>query len=887
LARASRDEAERLVRYKRPRLGFFARWRRRIFRPLVIVPFLLLIAAGAGVFAYYWSIYSARIDEVLLNGEVFTRTSGIYAAAREIKTGQRFTPDELVAHLKRAGYVEESQQADAARGRYQLNPTSVEIKPGEDAKIDGAPAFPRLRVQFDAGRATISGINDLTNNAALNKAELEPELLSAVAGQERAKRKVISFRDLPQHLIRAITVTEDRAFFEHRGINIRGIARAFMRRYDIDPNSPLARQGGSSITQQLVKNLWLSPEQTWTRKASEAFMSVILETRLSKEEIFTLYCNQIYLGQEGGFSINGVGQGAQAYFHKDVSALSLPESAFLAGIIRSPNRYNPRRNAEKATARRNQVLDSMAETGAITRELAEQAKTTKLELASNTRPDQSEAPYFADYVEAQLEPLFANNNSKTSHLRVYTTIDMDLQRAAYNALNKNLARLDKVFARRVPPGTLQGALVAMDAKTGQIVAMVGGRDYNQSVFNRAADAMRQPGSVFKPFVYAAALNTAYEGGARLITPASTFKDEPKTFFFEDQEYKPGNFGDFFSNKDVTLRDALVKSLNVVTVDVAMEVKIGRVMNLAAKAGLPKPPKPYPAMSLGSYEATPLQIASSYTAFANYGVRVAPAGIARITDGNGNSKQIKQLTPQREKVMGPDVAFVMTSFMQDVVNRGTAAKLRQRGFRYNVAGKTGTSRDGWFAGYTPGLVCAVYIGFDDGSELGLKGADSALPVWADFMGAALAKHPEWQGQWTKPEGVQEADINPENGLLAKPEDPNKRHEYFINNTAPTAESETVAGEEELPAEGELPPDENAPPVSTEENPEPQPAPKGGPQADPNDLRSPGSVTLDIDPTTGLIADPEYCPIIRSKTYIAGQEPRKRCGPAFHGGVKRSP
>ena len=747
LARAGRAEAAPVVRYQRPRLGFWARWRRRIFRPLVVLPILALIAAGIALTAYYWSIYSARIDEALLNGEVFTRTSGIYAAPRELKTGQKFTPDELVAHLKRAGYVEASQQADSARGRYQLNPASIEIKPGEDAKIDGALGFPRLRVQFDNTRATITALQDLTSNAALNKAQLEPELLSAVAGQERAKRKVISFQDLPQHLIRAITVTEDRAFFEHRGINIRGIARAFLRRYDIDPNSPLARQGGSSITQQLVKNLWLSPEQTLTRKASEAFMSVILETRLSKEEIFTLYCNQIYLGQDGGFSINGVGQGAQAYFGKDVSTLTLPEAAFLAGIIRSPNRYNPTRNPDKAKARRNQVLDSMVEAGAITRELAEQAKATPLQLAVNTRPDQSEAPYFADYAEAQLEPLLANGNS-ARHLRVYTTIDMDLQRAAYNSLNKTLARLDNVFKKRVPAGTLQAALVAMDAKTGEIVAMVGGRDYSQSVFNRAADAQRQPGSVFKPFVYATALNTAYEGGTRVITPASTFKDEPKTFFFEDQEYKPGNFGDFFSNKDVTLRDALVKSLNVVTVDVAMEVKIGRVMAMAAKAGLPKPPKPYPAMALGAYEATPLQIASAYTAFANYGVRVAPVAISRVTNGNGQT--VVKPNGQRNEVMRPDIAFVMTSFMQDVVNRGTAAKLRQRGFRYNVAGKTGTSRDGWFAGYTPRLVCAVYVGFDDGTELGLKGADSALPIWADFMSAALAKRPDWQGDWTKPE-----------------------------------------------------------------------------------------------------------------------------------------
>src|SRR5918911_385904 len=525
-------------------------------------------------------------------------------------------------------------------------------------------------------------------------------------------------------------------------------------------------------------------------------MSIILETRLSKEKIFELYCNQVYMGQQAGFSINGFGEAASAYFNKDVTNLTLSESAFLAGLIRSPNRYNPYTKLDTATARRNQVLDSMVDAGVITADEAKAAKATLLQVVpARGRIDVSDAPYFADYVQNQLGDMIAGAGG-AEHLRIYTSIDMDLQRAAYAALTKQMAELDKIEAKRFAPGTLQAALVAMNAKTGEIVAMVGGRDYSKSQLNRASDAYRQPGSVFKPFVYATALNTAYDPVPRVITPATTYMDEPKTFTYDNQEYSPGNFGESYSNAPVTLRDGLVHSLNVVTVEVAMEVTIGRVMNLAAKAGLPKPPRAYPAMALGTSEATPLQIASAYTSFANLGSRVTPVAINRITTGDGVT--IAAPTAQRNEVMRPEVAYVMTSFMKDVINRGTASKVRARGLKEVLAGKTGTSRDGWFAGYTPTLVCAVWVGFDDGSQLGLTGAQSALPIWADFMQAALAAHPEWQGDWQMPAGIEQIEINPKTGAPTAPGDAEKRVEFFINGTGPNQASESPT-EEATPEE----------------------------------------------------------------------------------------
>lgn len=870
----------RAVRYEEPRPTLRRRLLRFLTRPYIAIPALVVFALCASVLIYYWVVFSSRIDS-LLEGEVFTRSAGIYAAPKQIRAGQGLSQQELVAYLRRAGYVERGQQADTARGRYAVEGANLEIQPGSDAMLDHARSFEPLRVQFTRDGKSISAVANRESGARMDRAQLEPELISSVTGPDRAKRRVVGFNDLPDNLVKAITVTEDRSFFEHHGVNIRGIIRALVRRYDSDPNSPIARQGGSSITQQIVKNMFLAQETPWRRKLPEAYMSIILETRLSKQEIFALYSNLVYLGQQSGFAIHGFGEASNAYFNKDVTTLTLPEAAFLAGIIRSPNRYNPYHDLDTARARRNQVLESMAETGTITQEEAAQAKATELKIApTKGRIDVSDAPYFADYAQNELGDLISGQGA--DHLRIYTTIDMDLQRAAYAAVTKQLAVLDKIQAKRFPEGTVQAALVALNADTGEIVAMVGGRDYSKSQFNRA-EALRQPGSAFKPFVYATALNTAYDGVPRVITPATVFKDEPKTFIYDNQQYSPGNMGDRYSMQPVTLRDAMVRSLNVVTVDVAMEVTIGRVMNLAAKAGLPRVPRAYPAMALGTAEATPLQIASAYTAFANNGMRTAPMAINRITTGDGTT--IAQPTAQKNEVLRPEVAYVMTSFMKDVVNRGTAAPIRARGFKFNVAGKTGTSRDGWFAGYTPNLVCVVWVGFDDGSQLGLTGAASALPIWADFMNSALTVHPEWTGDWQMPSGIQEVNIDPATGQLAQADSTSTRAELFLSGTSPGSESndEDMAEDSsegngtEAETNRQTEPASLPDPLTESPKPKPTPKPKDSYDGDPNKLQ--GTITLDVDPATGLIAV-DTCPVIRTKTFMIGQEPRRYCGPEYH-------
>ncbi|MEZ5345155.1 MAG: PBP1A family penicillin-binding protein [Pyrinomonadaceae bacterium] len=897
-----------------PKKSLFRRILRLIFNPLTAAVSGLILLAVFLVGTYFWFEFSQKID-LLLSGEVFTRTAGIYSGPKTLRKGEKLSPDELVTYLKAAGYVEKNRKADETRSRFVINGNTVEIEPGNTALVDGKRNYRNLTVKFSKKGDSVSEIIDTESEEDLKKTALEPELLNSIASEGDGRRKAVTFKDIPPHLVKAITVTEDRAFFEHYGVNFRGIARALWRRYENEEgDSPLDNQGGSSITQQLVKNLLLSPERSYERKAKEAYMSIILEQRLSKQEIFTLYANQIYLGQNSGVSIYGVGEAANIYFGKDVSALTLSESAFIAGIIRSPNRYNPYKNLKRVESRRNQVLASMVEAKAISPKEAKTAAETKLVL--NTKVDRKDLQgmqYFAAYAVEQI-PKVVTNPDELQHLRVYTTIDPDLQKIANRVVIERLAKLEKYY-KEDRRGNLNASLVAIKPKTGEIVAMIGGKNYQENQFNRAADALRQPGSAFKPFVYATALDTAYGVNSRTITPATIFKDEKKTFNFNQDTYSPNNYGDYFSNEDITLRDALVKSKNTITVELGMELNIGRVMNLAHKAGLPKVDRAYPSMALGTSEATPLQMAGAYTTFANMGDAVSPLAINRVTTGEGET--IVEPKPEKKNVMRPDVAYIMNDMMKEVIDRGTAAEAKAWGFtnvegKRAYAGKTGTSRDGWFAGFTPEIVCVVYVGFDDGSNLNLKGSDSAMPIWAEFMREALRLHPEWNGDWQMPASIRQAEIDIRNGNVIREltdaeaksvEAQNKilkanskketdaddetetdsarkaylagippefrRIELFISGTVPTrlilpVEDDTL---DDMPSPSPTPFTtwQDAQTDQNKEESDPEPRPKVPPVK---------SVSVMICPVLGMRAT-SNCPDPESKTFRKGAEPKEFC------------
>ena len=748
---------------------------------MAILAILILIVGS--VFAFFYVKYSHVID-ARLRGDVLIRTTGIYATPRTLHAGPAVTLTSLKSFLDSIGYVESTKEADSKRGRYQITGNAMEIHSSSDAVINSVRQFPNLIITFGPGAKGITKMTDLDSKRTLETAVIEPEMLTAFSNDEkRQKQKLVSFKDLPKDYVNAVVAIEDRQFFEHAGINFRGIIRAVWR----DASEGQMQQGGSSITQQLIKNFFLTPERTWKRKSQEMMMALVLETKLSKEEIFQLYSNEVYMGQSGAYAINGVGEAASTYFNKDVVNLTLPEAAFLAGIIRGPSLYSPYRDPARARARRNQVLDSMAEAGFITRETAEQAKAVDLKIQPKRTALNNDAPYFVDYLQQQLSNEMASRDAERQSYRVYTTIDMDLQRAADKAVNDTLTQLDQIFAKRkkdpVKPGTLQAALVAMNPKTGEILAMVGGRDYAQSQLNRAVEANRQPGSVFKPIVYATALSSFYDGtDDDRLTAASVFMDAPETFLYgRGQTYSPENFGKTYSNRNVPLREGLVHSLNVVTVRVAEKVGYPKIARMAERLGLPRP-QPYPALALGTAEATPLQVATAYTAFANSGELTTARVIKKITYADGGG--ISETKRQSQQALKPEIAWLMTNIMQDVLNRGTASRARAMGFTATAAGKTGTSRDGWFAGYTPNLVCAVWVGFDDNSELGLEGAKSALPIWTAFMKAALAARPELAGEFpAKPDSIITAEIDPTTGLLATDQCLERKTEYFIEGSEP--------------------------------------------------------------------------------------------------------
>lgn len=775
--------------------GAHGRWSHPAVR-LALAAVLLVVFATLGVFAYYYIKYE-RIVERRMQGPIFANAAKIYALPKLVRTGDKMTVHQIAAELRRAGYTE---GGDSAMGTFKLVKAGIEIRPGLASYHSAEGAVIRVS---EGQVEKIVATDDKQDELAAY--ELEPQLVTALSdSDQRAKRRLVSFNEIPKVMVDAVLAIEDRRFFQHTGVNYYRLAEAAL----VDLRSGRHEQGGSTLTMQIARGFFLSPRKTIKRKLAEVLIAWELEHRLSKQQLFEMYANSVYMGQRGSFTIQGFGEAAQAYFGKDIKNLTLPEAALLAGMIQRPNYLSPYKYPERTQERRNLVLDSMVETGAITSEQADKAKATPLKLAP-PNVEASDAPYFVDLVKDVLGPKFPEREMNEHGYRIYTTLDPQLQEAAAEAVQMGVklidAKVEKLRTKRqkvgtgktakwettVQPGPMaQVALVAMDPHSGNVVALVGGRNYGFSQLNHAA-ARRPTGSVFKPFVYAAAINTGIDGNP-VLTPASIVDDSPTTFAYGDQIYEPRNYKEEYHGP-VNATYALSHSLNNATVKVAEMAGYDKVAALARAAGI-KSVQATPAIALGAYDATPLDIASAYTIFANGGVKISPLLVTSVRDAQG--EVIQDYTPETHQVLDARVAYIMTSMMESVVNSGTAAGVRARGFTAPAAGKTGTSHDGWFAGYTSNLLCIVWVGFDDYSDLRLSGADTAAPIWAEFMKKAVTV-PEYQGvkPFTQPSGVVDVKLDKVTNRLATPTCPDDYMAAFLAGTEPTDTCDHMAATEQ--------------------------------------------------------------------------------------------
>jgi penicillin-binding protein 1B len=751
-----------------------------------VAAFLIFCLALFGVFSYYYVKYQKIVDK-RMSGPIFANTAKIYAQPRSVRVGQKADPREIANYLRHAGYTEMGEQGKSKFGVYRLLSGGIEIKPGEESYYNAEGAV----VRVSSGKVDkISSLADNGDN--LTAYELEPQLVTGLFdAQQRSKRRLVKYDDIPKVMVDAVTSIEDRRFFHHSGVNYWRLAQAAV----IDVREGGNRQGGSTITMQVARGFFLSREKKFKRKLTEILISLELEQRFSKKQIFELYANQVDMGQRGSFTITGFGEAANAYFGKDLKDVTLPEAALLAGMIQAPSSLNPYRHPERAMERRNLVLEAMVETNDISRAQADTAKATPLKLAPQN-VEASDAPYFVDLIREQLVGKYGEDELNSEGYRVYTTIDPDLQKAAADAVSVAIKEVDtqvnklrtkKVkigkgkYETKILPGPIpQVALVAMDPHTGEVLALVGGRNYGFSQLNHAV-AKRPTGSIFKPFVYATAVNNALTNDQPVFTPATLVDDSPTAFINGDDVYTPRNYQEKYYGQ-VTAQFALAHSLNNATVKVAEMIGYDKVAALARSAGIASV-KPTPAMALGSYDATPLEMAAAYTVFSNGGERVTPIMVKSVRDPNGDV--VDNYQPQKTQVLDPRVAFVITKMMEGVMNNGTAAGARSRGFTAPAAGKTGTSHDGWFAGFTSNLLCVVWVGYDDYSDIKLSGSAIALPIWTEFMKRAV-NLPEYSDTtpFTPPQGVVELTLDKATNNIATPACPDDYSTAFIDGTQPT-------------------------------------------------------------------------------------------------------
>jgi penicillin-binding protein 1B len=712
-----------------------------------LAAFLVLAAVATG-------IAGIRLSRSLSSHLAGEGAILLYSAPAYITQGLPATGEEIVRELRLAGYTGDPSNPT---GSFRLTGDSIEVNPGPESYDPGS----RVRILLKDG--VIAGLSSPATQVSVARYGLEPQPLGRVANGLIERFHPVRFQDVPKVLVNALLSAEDKRFFAHPGFDPLRLLKAAW----VNARRGRKEQGGSTLTMQLARILYLRPEKTWSRKLQEIAIAAILETKLSKQQILEQYINNVYLGTRDGISIHGFGQASETYFSHGLSDLSVEEAALLAGMVQRPGYFDPIRHPERALARRNTVLRLMQNNHYLT-----QAERQRFSQApSSVTPVDSAIPddqWFLELAADEGRRLV----TRAPQGRLYTTLDSELQRAAVEGVRVGLLEVDKRAARKTGHGLPQVALVAIDSHTGEVKALIGGRDFFQSEVNHST-AQRQPGSVFKPFVYAAALQSKHGS----FTAATILNDDPITLKVGSEEYSPTNWGGDHAGQ-FTMRRALASSNNIATVSLAEQVGFESVLEVALASGLNDRLRATPSLALGSYEVSPLEMAGAYTVFANRGIAIKPKFLAAMR------KQADAPVQREDRpVLSPAVAFVMQDLLAEVLRSGTGAGVHQRGFDVAAAGKTGTSRDGWFAGYVSNLICVVWVGYDDNADLDIEGASSALPIWTEFMKRASRRIDFRQPLGAPPSTVVAVRIDTETGLIAGERCKKVRYEYFVRGTEP--------------------------------------------------------------------------------------------------------
>ena len=750
---------------------------------LAILSGAVLVAVVA-ILGLYIKIVTMRIDERILQLHE-ARGSQLYAFYPALRVNQVFPLPELRSLLEDQGYQESRDPEDALPGEYLLSrkDNTAELKLNRlEFKGTGhpqEPALARLHFEKNGNDYTLTEIFRTDTREKVESFESRPKKIAAfVAGRLRTQSS-IPFSDMPVTMRLAVMAIEDVHFLEHSGVSLRSTLRALWT----DIRTGKYAEGGSTITQQLMKNLFFSHEKALARKIKEAIFAFVTESRHSKEAILEAYLNEVYLGQLSTHEIHGVSEGARYYFNRPLSELSLSQSALLAAIIQAPGVHDPRKYPDRALKRRNIVLKKMQAAEFILDDECEEALKAPLGVIPAER-SLDDADYFLDLVMDRLPP-DVKSRLENEPLSIYTTLNPYLQSAASRLLKANIERLKKLspaIEKNEKRGFhLQGALIALSVKDGGVLALQGGKSYRQTQFNRVLQGRRQPGSLFKPFVYLSGF--AGKPWGKTLTPLTPIEDTPFEWKYEGQSWKPKNYDNTFREK-VTAREALENSMNVPTARLAEQVGVNPIRENLMKAGVKSPLMAVPSICLGSAEVTPIELAEAYSTIANLGVSTTLRPSLQIFDSNGNIAFVGTGIAQEVLPAGP--TFMTVQLMKGVFQRGTARSAQASGLPLaNFAGKTGTTndaKDAWFIGFSPSVLVLVWVGYDEEETVGLTGGVAALPLWVEFMKRA---QPFLSSEdFAQPNDVAEVEIDPDRMCLPYIPQSNAIKEYFIKGSEPT-------------------------------------------------------------------------------------------------------